>query len=377
MRAFLGRGAWCSSAKAEGLLGALVAASLLLLAPDARACAPAPPAGEAVRITDEAALIVWDPKTKTEHFIRSASFATTAKDFGFLVPTPTKPALSEVSGDLLPELMRHTQPKVEHRTKGVDVIPGCAALMFLSRSKSAGMEPASAVAPVRVLEEARVAGYDAVVLEADSATALSDWLKQHGYAEGPTLTEWLAPYIAQKWKITAFKIAPSTRAQAISTSAVRMTFTTEKPFYPYREPKDQRETRPASLRDLPDERTLRVFFIGPERVDGVIGEGGPLWPGKPRWSNPYRRTTIPSKPLPFELPEDAWLTDFEDKSSPRPGTDDVFFSPAKDRSPVVPPPIYIDSPFPLFIPIELVVVLGAGGFLFFRWRRKRRAAKPQ
>jgi hypothetical protein len=73
---------------------------------------------------------------------------------------------------------------------------------------------------VRVLEEKQVGGHDAVVLEADSATALSGWPKKHGYVERPTLTEWLRPYVAQKWKLTAFKIAASEPVQAISTSAV-------------------------------------------------------------------------------------------------------------------------------------------------------------
>ena len=358
------------------LASSFAAASALaaaLSSPAADACAPAPRAGEVVRITDEAALIVWDPKTKTEHFIRSASFATTAKDFGFLVPTPSQPELSEVDGDMIPELMRHVQPAYEHRTDGVRIEPACSAFLFLGRSAS-DSAIASAVPPVRVLDEKRVAGYDAVVLEADSATALSDWLKKHGYAEGPTLTDWLKPYVSLRWKMTAFKIAADAPAQAISTSAVRMTFTTERPFYPYREPSDQRETVQANLPAAPAGRTLRVFFIGPGRFDGAIGEAGAPWPGKPLWSNRYKRTMVPEKPWPFALPEGAWLTAFEDTSSPRPGTDDVFFSPAKDPSPVVPPPIVIKSPLTIPVPLELVVLAGVGAFFVVRWRRRK--ARP-
>lgn len=354
-----------------------IAASVLaamLRSSAADACAPAPPLGETVRITDEAALLVWDPKTKTEHFIRSASFSTTSNDFGFLVPTPSKPELSEVDGDMIPELMRHTQPKYESRTEGVRLEPGCTAMLFLSRS-APDEATATAPPPVRVLDEKRVAGYDAVVLEADSATALSEWLKKHGYAEGPTLTEWLRPYVAQKWKITAFKIAADGPARAISTSAVRMTFTTERPFYPYREPADQRETVPAKLQDAPAGRTLRVFFIGPGRFEGAIGDEGLPWPGKARWSNAYERTTIPRRPWPFALPENAWLTDFVDASSPRPGTDDLFFSPAKDRSPVVPPPIVHRVPLTIPVPLELMVLAAGGGFWIYRARRRRKAAE--
>ena len=40
-----------------------------ILAVPARACAPAWPRGEHVRISTESALIIWDEKTKTQHFI--------------------------------------------------------------------------------------------------------------------------------------------------------------------------------------------------------------------------------------------------------------------------------------------------------------------
>ncbi|HEY7160292.1 MAG TPA: hypothetical protein VH815_03495, partial [Acidobacteriota bacterium] len=58
-------------------------------------CAPAPPNGRRVQVLGESAVIVWDSKTKTEHFIRSATFESDSPDFGFLVPTPTVPTLQE------------------------------------------------------------------------------------------------------------------------------------------------------------------------------------------------------------------------------------------------------------------------------------------
>jgi hypothetical protein len=60
---------------------------------------------------------------------------------------------------------------------------------------------------VRVLDQQRVAGYDATVLEADSARALNEWLIKHHYVNRPDLTVWLEPYVKNRWKITAFKIA--------------------------------------------------------------------------------------------------------------------------------------------------------------------------
>lgn len=55
---------------------------------------------------------------------------------------------------------------------GVEPALLCGFMFFL-RGKSSSAPPAAG-APVRVLDERRVAGYDAVVLSADSAAALAD-----------------------------------------------------------------------------------------------------------------------------------------------------------------------------------------------------------
>src|SRR5437660_254134 len=62
-----------------------------------RGCATVRPKDVAVEFADQSAVILWDSANKIEHFIRWASFATQTADFGFLVPTPTKPSLAEVS----------------------------------------------------------------------------------------------------------------------------------------------------------------------------------------------------------------------------------------------------------------------------------------
>src|SRR5262249_16123175 len=64
------------------------------------ACATAPPAGEEVKPAEEEALIVWDSVHHVEHFIRRAGFRTSAQSFGFLVPTPSKPELTEIDAGI-------------------------------------------------------------------------------------------------------------------------------------------------------------------------------------------------------------------------------------------------------------------------------------
>src|SRR6185503_16109792 len=74
-------------------------------------------------------------------------------------------------------------------------------------SQAANQISTSTDGDVDVVSTQRVAGYDAVVLAATNARALTHWLRKHGYATKPSFTQWLKPYVTAHWKITAFKIA--------------------------------------------------------------------------------------------------------------------------------------------------------------------------
>ncbi|HYV34263.1 MAG TPA: DUF2330 domain-containing protein, partial [Gemmataceae bacterium] len=165
----------------------------------ADACAPAPPHNMPVAIADESAIIIWDEATKTQHFIRRASFSTQAADFGFLVPTPTQPNLGEADDQAFDSLDKITAPKVvkQARPSGGGCGIGCSAPPGAGSVKS----------NVEVLDQKRIAGQDVVVLKATDANDLTKWLADHGYEFSPTLKEWVKPYIDAKWIITASKIA--------------------------------------------------------------------------------------------------------------------------------------------------------------------------
>lgn len=307
---------------------ALVAALIGLTSAESLwSCAPAPPPNVPVAIASESAVIVWDAKTKTQHFIRRASFATKAHDFGFLVPTPTKPTLAEADNEVFKTLADITKPVVVQQPRPSNFSCGCGDGKVRSDAPK-----------VTVLEEKRVAGYDAAILEADDAGALANWLKEHGYDFAPNLKDWAAHYIQAGWKFTAFKIAKDApEEERVGSSAVRMSFQTEKPFFPYREPEASAAEQASAS------RLLRVFFLGDTKASGTLGEQGKDWPGKVVWANQLGATDQQNVLKQLKLPGTApggtwWLTEFEDWSSPRPGTADVYFATAADQQPVARPP---------------------------------------
>jgi hypothetical protein len=347
-------------------IASVLAAGLLLLAlpRPARPCAIATRPGERVEVADETAIIVWDEARKVEHFIRTISFSTgDVGQFGFLVPTPARPALGEVPLTLFAELHRAvTGAREDH---GISLGLSClsAPTMFMAKSKSVDRGD-----PVRVLERTTVAGYDVAVLESDSATALAEWLTSHGFSSRPQLAGWLAPYVAARWKLTAFRFRGSGEATT-PTSAVRMSFASGRPFFPYREPADAAPTQ------LPW-RTLRVHLVGGRKMEGSLVDGTAggtrTWPGELEYAGqlPGLASMLRAAVPDGALPERPWLMSFLDPSVTRP-PGELYFAPSGDAKPVI-VPVQVDRH--IDIPAELVLLVIAVGAVMWRRRARRRAA---
>jgi hypothetical protein len=365
---------------------ALIAASLAALfvarVLPAAACATlAPRPEDAVVVTDESAVIVWDEAKKREHFIRGATFQGTAKDIGFLVPSPSTPELKAADRGAFNILKKALEPKTEYRTKYEwqwSIIPfGGGADGDAER---VGMR-LTAVRPlhrgttgVEVLQTQTVAGYDATTLKAKDTSALNRWLNKNGYLANADFRDWLAPYIKRGWVITAFKIRKTDKdSKQFATSLVRMSFDADKPFFPYREPAHQRA---GIAKKTP--RSLRVFFISDQRMVGALGEMEKrAWPGQTKWSDDLanhldqtqRAQLLKDLAMkPAQLPNPLRMTSFEDYSSPRPGFDDVYFAPAMQQETMTPPPIILSDKRTIVIPLDLIF---AGCVLLFFMGRAR------
>ena len=315
-----------------------------LVSDPALACCPVPPLGKPVVNADQTVVLIWDAATKTQHFIRRASFKSDADDFGFLVPSPTRPELSESGNEAFGVLAKLTEPEtktVKRPTGGgcgcSDMPPGSA-----SHTKTAAVE---------VLEEKLVAGFHASVLETKSAAALVAWLRDNGYAFSPAVEAWAKPYVEKGWKITALKVAKAAdrkEAKDVAASALRMSFQTDRPLFPYREPASAEPAKQLGA----SSRLLRIFFIAEARYQGELTKDEP-WTGNAAWAGKVaeadRLRLLELLKLPATTgPAAWWLTEFEDRWPYRVAPADLSFSSAASQDEVRRDPIirYVSAPWP-------------------------------
>ena len=340
---------------------------LLAVSRPTPACCPAPPSGKPVVNADQTVILLWDPETKTEHFIRRASFKSDADDFGFIVPTPSKPELSESGDAAFPMLQKLTEPehkKVARPTGNV----ACGCGTYAVKEEVAGR------ASVRVLEEKVVAGFKAAVLEADNADALVNWLKKNGYAFSPEVKTWANPYVEGGWKMTALKVAKPKEGEdtkSLTAAALRLSFKTDRPLFPYREPDPTKAAETLGAK----ERLLRIYFISDKRYQGELTKET-AWTGKVAWAGAIgdeeRKKALGLLRLPETAGPAQWyLTEFEDNWPYRPAPADVYFAVSADQGNVRRPPIieYTSSPWPTDVMACALAVMLFGPFVV---RRKRR-----
>lgn len=363
----------------------LVAGSFALWGRSARACGLAAGARERVEIDREGALIVWDRARHVEHFVRTATFQTTAKSFGFLVPTPTRPTLADADVQAFQALLDIALPPVEEEPRLVPRFVGFSDEWLTS----VGILPQESIGTgrperVTVIEQVYVAGLDATVLLARDTPAIIDWLSARGFDLRPALRRWLDVYVAKGWHIAAFRYDKSaSSSDTVASRALRITFPTEQPVYPYLEPADTEERQG---------RRLDLFVVADGRVDSVLSqEGSGPWnapltfaaPTAPAGHNPdgpvanaWRKlaAALPGA----DLPEHAWVSEFDDRSTKRPEAD-VIFRASDSAVEVHKKPVRQIVWQTVTIPYEIPFVAGPLAWLGWRLRTRarRRAKTPQ
>lgn len=272
---------------------------------------------------DQTVILLWDQERQMQHFIRKATFRSAGESVGFLVPSPSRPELNESGNEAFPYLAEITTPRVQIK---MSLPIGCSA-------KSAPLSRNC----VRVIEETTVAGFKTVVLAADSGAALVEWLKNNGYAYTEEVAAWAQPYLDQKWYMTAMKIAKPNDAKqksAVGASALRISFKTDRPLFPYRESDSRKDAAKLDVKD----RTLRIFFVAEARYEGRFSTGQ-AWTGKLKWSralaNAQRKQLLKHLKLDQNTgPQKFWLSEFVDHWPYGVAPGDVYFSKASQQKEV-------------------------------------------
>jgi hypothetical protein len=167
------------------------------------------------------------------------------------------------------------------------------------------------------------------------------------------------------WKITALKVAKGSdgkKDQNVAASALRMSFRTDRPLFPYREPDPESPAKALAA----NHRLLRIYFIGEARYQGDLTKDQP-WTGQVAWANKLsaedRKKALELLKLPETTgPADWWLTEFEDDWPYRAAPADVYFAASANQNPVKRPPIieYVSSSWPgdvMAYAIGVVVIL--------------------
>lgn len=291
-------------------IGLALVASILPTLKSSACCAVTRDVGAVVN-ADQTVIMVWDAARQTQHFIRQASFKSDVDDVGFIVPTPSRPQLEESGDGAFSRLKWITTPvKTSH---GI----ACSAAPRAAYGGS-----------VRVIEEKRVAGYDATVLTAGSGADLAAWLRDHGYSYSPQVAEWAHPYVTGGWMMTALKVAKTKDGRAspdLKASALRLSFKTDRPLFPYREP----ESATAAKKLGTSARLLRIYFIAEDRYRATLGTNGG-WSGRVVWSGDitaHRTSLLTDLKLPADTgPSRWWLTEFEDRWPYAKAAGDVYFA---------------------------------------------------
>ncbi|MFK7998237.1 MAG: DUF2330 domain-containing protein, partial [Polyangiales bacterium] len=330
----------------------------------ARACAIAAPEGIEISLATERVAIVWDAERGRQHFVRDASFRG-GGEFGFLVPTPAMPELSEADEAILDRLQVAMQR--ERVTENEYVPMTCCTVgygMMLSGAAPTddALAPSLASPGVEVVGTQRVGDLDASILRINDAEALPAWLRDNGFDLADSILDWARPYAADGYFLTAFKFDPerdgTAETSAFQTGAIRVSFDAEQPFYPYREPAGAGG----------EARSLQVYFLADERARGYFKDGDDSPFGSIFYADNVPSLIDTPQLADLGVDEGTWLTVFNDTASTR-AAYDVFFDVAQG-SVIHPPPIVTRNSIPIPIPLEIIAALG----LVWVWRRRKNAS---
>jgi hypothetical protein len=207
------------------------------------ACCYFAPVEQVIKQPAQTAWITWHPKERMETFTVEPTFTGNARDFGMVIPTPSRPRLYEMPREFFEEMRIFTILKAMPKGKFRQSSGMMGGLGGFGGPGGAGLGSFGGGAPsapeVRVVESGQVGSLDYKIVVAEESAELFRWLKENGlsFTGGQ---ETLDYYLKQRWCFTVMKIDPmqqKRKSDGTFSGAVtptRFVFATPKLVYPLR-----------------------------------------------------------------------------------------------------------------------------------------------
>lgn len=171
--------------------------------------------------TGQKAVIYYEKDLET--LVLQTSFIGEAKDFAYIVPTPSKPEVSKVSEDIFTNLQKMTNFEFFD------------PLIMLNSDQAVKEITAS----VEVVEEKQVGIYEVKILSATDKEALYNWLKDNNFNYPENKKYILDDYISNKWFFTTAKISTQALSENVdsklkegSLTPLKLVFVSKNMVYP-------------------------------------------------------------------------------------------------------------------------------------------------
>jgi hypothetical protein len=186
------------------------------------------------------AFITWDPQEGVETFTVQPRFEGNAKDFGMVIPTPSRPKLDEMPRDFFKELAVYTILKKREYPQS-KLLPDRDYYGALGSNRPGAVREMAKEhgkpSTVKVLEAGIVGSLDYKIITAERADDLFTWLKDNKYNFAGDEAA-LDFYVKKKWFFTVMKIDTMQMKKNKDGSytgevtPTRFQFTSDKLIYP-------------------------------------------------------------------------------------------------------------------------------------------------
>ncbi len=180
-----------------------------------------PPPDYYIGQASQQGVIIYDKGIET--LILSSTFYGDAKDFGWVIPTPTRPEIDQSTDEIFIALSDLT-----------------GRTIALNRKQSLlGDKEEASETKVKIVETKQVGIYDVKVILASEASSLAKWLSDNGFQFPKESSYVLEDYVQYNWFYTVAKVRPELiwpgmekEMKSGHISPLKLTFKTDKIVFP-------------------------------------------------------------------------------------------------------------------------------------------------